>query len=137
FDATTGKIEPRRVVNWFDNGRTERFLQFEVAGGPSGRRKFAATENHIIFTPEGPVEAGSLNVGDEVLACVEDYSLTEDQLQLLVGGGLGDGSFRQAGTHSASFRVGHGERQREYLNWKHWMLEPFSHKIGKTGKGSG
>ena len=31
---------PKRVVNWFDNGRTDTFLQFTVAkpakpGGPS------------------------------------------------------------------------------------------------------
>src|SRR2546426_1355175 len=43
YDPTTGRIEPRRVANWFDNGRTDHFLQFEVEGGPSGRRQFAAT----------------------------------------------------------------------------------------------
>src|SRR2546426_3798110 len=55
YDQATGTIEPRRIVNWFDNGRADQFLQFEVEGGPSGRRRFAATENHIIFTPRGPV----------------------------------------------------------------------------------
>jgi len=72
YDAATGKIEPRRVVNWFDNGPAERFLQFEVEGGPSGRRKFAATENHSIFTPQGEVPAGELNEGDEVLVLKAD-----------------------------------------------------------------
>src|SRR5229473_1420382 len=51
FDPLTGRIEPRRVVNWFDNGRADHFLQFEVEGGRAGRRHFAATENHVIFTP--------------------------------------------------------------------------------------
>ncbi len=51
WDPATGRIEPRPVVNWFNNGRADRFLQFEVEGGRSGRRKFAATENHVIFTP--------------------------------------------------------------------------------------
>ena len=37
YDPATGRIEPRRVVNWFDNGRTDHFLQFEVEGGRSGR----------------------------------------------------------------------------------------------------
>ncbi len=72
YDPDTGRIEPRRVVNWFDNGPTDRFLQFEVEGGPSGRRHFAATENHVIFTPEGPRSAGELHEGDEVLVGVED-----------------------------------------------------------------
>jgi RecA/RadA recombinase len=63
-DPATGRIEPRRVVNWFDNGPAELFIDFEVDGG----QKFSATENHLIFTPEGPVKAGDLDVGDEVLA---------------------------------------------------------------------
>ena len=137
YDPQTGAIEPRRVVNWFDNGRTERFLQFEIEGGASGRRCFAATENHVIFTPRGPVRAGELEPGAEVLACVEDYALTEDQYQVLLGGSLGDGSLRRTGAHSAMFRVGHGEAQTEYLRWKHWMLEPFSSSIKKTGNGLG
>src|SRR6266446_990541 len=38
WDPETGRIEPRRVVNWFDNGRADHFLQFEVEGGRAGRR---------------------------------------------------------------------------------------------------
>ncbi len=137
YDPATGKVEPRRVVSWFDNGRAERFLQFEVEGGPSGRRRFAATENHLIFTPDGPRPAGELREGDEVLAQVEDYALTEDQMQVVLGGALGDGSLRRTGAHSAHFRIGHGERQTEYAGWKHWMLQPFSRPLGPVGKGMG
>ena len=137
YDPETGRVEPRRVVNWFDNGRTDHFLQFEVEGGPSGRRCFAATENHVIFTPHGEVRAGELEVGCEVLVMVEDYHLTDDQLQLVMGSSLGDGSLRRTGAHSASFRVGHGPEQREYLEWKREMLEPFSGKIANTGRGHG
>ena len=54
---------PRRIVNWFDNGETDAFLHFEVAGG----HRFAATENHLIFTPGGEVKAGDLQIGDDVL----------------------------------------------------------------------
>src|SRR6266850_1849434 len=53
WDPATGTIQPRRVVNWFDNGRADEFIQFQVAGGRSGYRHFAATENHVIFTPQG------------------------------------------------------------------------------------
>ena len=137
YDPKTGRVEPRRVVNWFDNGRADHFVEFEVEGGPSGRRRFAATENHLILTPRGQARAGDLAVGDEVLVCVEDYVLTDDQLQLVLGGGLGDGSIRRTGAHTAHFRLGHGARQTEYLNWKHWMLEPFSGPIRRTGNGLG
>ncbi|MDQ3687758.1 MAG: recombinase RecA [Acidobacteriota bacterium] len=137
FDPQTGKIEPRKVVNWFDNGKADYFLQFEIEGGPSGFRHFAATPNHTIFTPRGEVAAGDLRVGDEVLAMVADYYVTDDQVQLLLGGALGDGSLRQVGTHAATFRVGHGLAQEDYARWKHSMLAPFSRQFGKVGNGVG
>jgi recombination protein RecA len=137
WDARTGRIEPRRVVNWFNNGRAERFLQFEVEGGRSGFHKFAATENHVIFTPHGEVQAGELSVGDQVLVSVKDYELTDDQWQVVIGGSFGDGSLRRVGTHAATFRVGHGEAQKDYLRWKHEMLAPFARAIAPTGRGFG
>jgi RecA/RadA recombinase len=66
-DAESGRIEPRRVVNWFDNGEAELFIDFEVEPG----RRFSATENHLIFTPGGPVKAGDLVLGDEVIVATE------------------------------------------------------------------
>jgi recombination protein RecA len=137
WNEKTGAIEPRPVVNWFDNGPADHFIQFEVEGGPSGRRCFAATPNHTIFTPDGEVAAGELEVGDEVLVSVEDHALTDDQLQLILGGSLGDGSLRKVSTHKASFRVGHGPRQEEYLRWKHEVLAPFASEIRPTGNGEG
>jgi recombination protein RecA len=138
YDPETGRIEPRRVVNWFNNGKADYFLQFEVEGGvPRRRRRFAITPNHMIFTPRGEVPASQLREGDEVLAMVEDYRLTDDQLQLLLGGALGDGSLRKVGTDLATFRVGHAPEQEAYLRWKHEMLEPFARKIGPAGNGIG
>jgi recombination protein RecA len=137
YDPATGRIEPRRVVNWFNNGRAERFLQFEVEGGPSGRRHFAVTENHVIFTPRGPVRAGELEVGHEVLVSVKDYVLSDEQWQVVLGGSLGDGSLRSTGAHAARFRVGHGEAQKDYLGWKHAMLYPFAGPIKRTRRGWG
>ncbi len=137
YDPKTGSVQPRRVVNWFDNGRADHFLQFVVEGGASGRRTFGVTPNHLIFTPRGEVPAGQLREGDEVLAVIKDYRVTSDQLQLLLGGALGDGALRRIGTHAATFRVGHSEAQVEYARWKHWMLEPFSRVFGKVGNGFG
>ncbi|MGQ0570435.1 MAG: recombinase RecA [Armatimonadota bacterium] len=137
YDPTTGMVQPRPVVNWFDNGVADHFLQFEVEGGPSGRRHFAVTPNHLIFTPRGEMPAGELREGDEVLALVEDYRVTDDQLQTLLGGALGDGSLRRVGTHDASFRIGHSRDQEAYMRWKHLALEPFSRSIGPVGRGLG
>ncbi len=137
WDPTTGKVEPRRIVSWFDNGRTDHFVQFEVEGGRAGRRHFAATESHVIFTPNGPARAGDLSVGGDVLVSVKDYELTDDQWQVILGGSFGDGSVRRVGTHAAHFRVGHGDAQKDYLRWKHEMLAPFAGAIRRTGNGWG
>jgi recombination protein RecA len=87
WNEKTGAIEPRPIVNWFDNGPAEQFIQFEVEGGPSGRRCFAATPNHTIYTPDGEVSADELEIGDEVLVSVEDHALTDDQLPSTGGSG--------------------------------------------------
>ena len=74
MDPKTGEISPRKVVDYYDNGETDEWLQFEVeAGGGSGKRKFACTPNHIIFTPEGERHAFEIEEGDNVLAAVKQY----------------------------------------------------------------
>src|SRR4051812_5767347 len=47
YDPDSDRMVPRPIVNWFDNGIAERFLQFTVErSGGNGRSQFAATENH-------------------------------------------------------------------------------------------
>ncbi|HEX2701993.1 MAG TPA: recombinase RecA [Solirubrobacteraceae bacterium] len=139
MDPVTGKIAPRKVVGWYDNGDADEWLSFEVeAGGGSGRRKFSCTPNHLIFTPDGERPAGEILEGDEVLVAVKQYALSDDQMKLIMGSLLGDGSLRYASDHNVAFRVGHHrERQREYCEWKRAMLEPFANRIGRTGNGIG
>src|SRR5207247_7386949 len=44
YDSELGKVVPKKVVNWFDNGRTEEFIQFTVArAAGNGRSQFACT----------------------------------------------------------------------------------------------
>src|SRR5215211_2555313 len=136
MDPETGEISPKRIVEYYNNGETDDWLRFEVAGG-RGRHRFTCTPNHLIFTPEGEKQAAEIEEGDEVLVAVKHYALSDDQRQLILGSLLGDGSLRFASTHNAHFRVVHGERQREYCEWKHEMLAPFANKIAPTGKGIG
>jgi recombination protein RecA len=137
MDPETGEISPRKIVRYFRNGKTERWLHFEVAGGGSGRRQFRCTPNHIIFTPEGERAAGDIEVGDEVLAAVEHYALSDDQEQVILGGVLGDGALRQTSACKVAYRVGHGPSQAEYLDWKHEFLAPFARAVAPTGAGQG
>jgi len=138
MDPGTGEIAPRRIAEYYDNGETDQWLQFEVeAGGGSGPRKFACTPNHLILTPEGERHAGEIQEGDEVLVAIKQYALTADQLKLIMGSLLGDGSTRYASTHDVSFGVGHGHAQQEYCEWKQAMLAPFAGKVRPTGNGIG
>src|SRR6516165_3776355 len=76
LDPETGRISPKRIVEYYNNGRADEFIQFEVAaGGGSGVRRFACTPNHIIFTPDGEVAADELEVGDEVLVAMTEAAL--------------------------------------------------------------
>ncbi len=124
YDPETDRIVPRRITNWFDNGNAERFLQFTVAkSGKNGKAQFAATENHLIRTPGGWREAGELIAGDRVLIS-EKKALSEQQEQVVLGALMGDGSLspNRRGRTGVRFRMGHGAKQVEYLDWKVSLL---------------
>ncbi len=138
YDPDSGEIVPRRIVNWFNNGPAERFLQFTVAkSGGNGRAQFAATENHLIQTPGGYRPAGELMAGDRVITA-EPKLLSSQQLQLILGSLMGDGSLspnlrQRSGTR---FRMGHGSKQAAYLDWKVSMLGNIASSRTTSSKGA-
>ena len=109
---------PKRVVNWFDNGQTDRFLQITVAKpAKNGRAQLACTSNHLIRTPGGWCEAGELKVGDRVLEALPHY-LSDFQWEALRGTLMGDGALSQTRSgHGARFRYSHCEAQAS-SDWK-------------------
>jgi recombination protein RecA len=124
YDPETNRVVPRRIVNWFNNGRADRFLQFTVAkSGGNGKAQFAATENHLIRTPGGWRPAGELIAGDRLIL-TEPRRLSGQQIQLILGGLMGDGSLspNTRGRSGTRFRMGHGAKQASYLDWKVSLL---------------
>jgi recombination protein RecA len=124
YDPETGRVVPRRIVNWFNNGRADQFLQFTVAkSGGNGRAQFAATENHLVQTPGGWRPAGDLAAGDRVVV-MEPKRLSDQQMQLILGSLMGDGclSPNTRGRSGTRFRLGHGAKQATYLDWKVSLL---------------
>ncbi len=124
YDPATNEVVARPVTNWFDNGVTDRFLQFTVEkSGGNGRSQFAATENHQIRTPGGWREAGELMAGDRVMVD-ETARLSDQQWQVVLGGLMGDGHLapNPRGRHGVRFRMGHGAKQVDYLDWKASLL---------------
>ena len=138
YDPETGRTVPRRIVNWFNNGPAEHFLQFTVAkSGGNGRAQFAATENHLIRTPGGWREAGELLAGDRVVL-TEPWRLSGQQMQLILGALMGDGSLspNPHGRSGTRFRMGHGARQAAYLDWKASLLGNIGYTRSSNAKGA-
>jgi recombination protein RecA len=138
YDAATDSMVPRKIVNWFDNGNADRFLQFTVAkSGKNGVAQFAATENHLIRTPGGWREAGELIPGDRVLVA-EKKVLGDQQFQVILGALMGDGNLspNRRGRNGTRFRMGHGARQAAYLDWKVSLLGNIGHSRTENAKGA-
>jgi recombination protein RecA len=140
-DPETGKVEPKRIVNWYDNGNAEKFLQFTVYKPEgNGRAQFAATENHLVSTAQGWVKAGALRAGDSVLMPLKHY-LSAQQRQVVLGGLMGDGSVSAKRMSSAGvamksrFRFGHGPKQDAYALWKAALLKGVPLSISPHAKG--
>ncbi|QAY62307.1 recombinase RecA [Xylanimonas allomyrinae] len=127
YDPESGQAVPRKVVNWFDNGPAERFLEFTVESGTGEGAQFAATENHLVRTPGGWREAGEILAGDRVMVA-EDALLSDQQWQVVLGGLLGGATLSSLPGGRAQFRMDHSPAQAAYLGWKASML----HNVGQT-----
>jgi recombination protein RecA len=124
YNPQTDRVEPRRIVNWYDNGNAEHFLQFTVAkSAGNGRAQFSATPNHMIRTPAGWTPAGDLIAGDRVMLA-ETHRLSDQQWQVVLGSLMGDGNFspNRRDRSGVRFRLGHGAKQAAYLDWKVSLL---------------
>ncbi|MEY8017083.1 intein-containing recombinase RecA [Mycobacterium servetii] len=138
YDPETDRIVPRKVVNWFNNGPAEQFLQFTVEkSSGNGKSQFAATPNHLIRTPGGWKEAGDLFAGDRVLAA-EPHLLSEQQFQVILGSLMGDGnlSSNRHDRNGVRFRLGYGAKQSEYLRWKTALMGNIRHTMRENAKGA-
>ncbi|NDJ88361.1 intein-containing recombinase RecA [Mycolicibacter kumamotonensis] len=138
YDPIADQLVPRKVVNWFDNGPAEKFLQFTVEkSGGNGKSQFAATPNHLIRTPGGWTEAGELIAGDRVLAA-EPHLLSDQQFQVVLGSLMGDGNLspNRRDRNGVRFRLGHGAKQLEYLQWKTALMGNIGHSKRENAAGS-
>ena len=124
----SGRIEPRRVVNWFDNGPAQHFLRISVRPGGAGgehdaKETLELTSNHLVMTPGGWREAGELLPGDRIITS-QPKRLSSEQLQVVLGGLMGDATLTppMAADGGPRLRMGHGEEQTAYIDWKALLL---------------
>jgi len=139
YDAESGQVVPKRVVNWFDNGPTEEFLQLTVARpGGNGRAQMGVTANHLISTPGGWRAAGDLVPGDRVMLS-QAHRLGDQQWQVVLGGLMGDAALspsRLPGSLGTRFRMGHGAKQEAYLEWKASLFGNIGQSRSTNAKGA-
>ncbi|MCW3043881.1 MAG: recA protein [Actinobacteria bacterium] len=137
YDPELGAVVPKKVVSWFDNGRTEGFLQFTVARpGGNGKAQFGCTPNHQIRTPGGWREAQELAVGDRVLQAVE-HRLSPLQWEVTLGTLMGDGAISPTRSgHGARLRWGHCEAQTSYCDWKASLFANIGASRSTNAKGA-
>jgi len=139
YDPEVGRMVPRRIVNWFDNGVTDQFLQVTVARpGGNGRAQMGVTANHQIRTPGGWRDAGELVAGDRVMLA-QEHVLGAQQWQVVLGGLMGGGDLspsRIAGSLGTRFRMGNGARQEDYTDWKASLLGNVGQSRSTNAKGA-
>lgn len=140
YNPSNGKIEPKRILQWHNNGNIEDdgfFLQIIAEkNGKNGITNIPCTPNHVLFKNEGfsssenryigkEIMAKDLEVGEEILIAQPYYSLSPDQKQVIYGSILGDGSLRSVskGKNCLQLRIGHGHAQREYAQWKKEIID--------------
>lgn len=149
YNQKNGKIEPKMITGWHDNGLLEdgqNFLKIKF------RRKYRntfgylqCTENHQVFKYNKisseivEVDAGSINTGDN-LALAQPYYLSDNQMQVVYGSVLGDGELRCASKETGrnvQLRFSQGKAQEDYLNFKQELMSNvMSGPIRKTRNNS-
>jgi len=116
YNKTLDRLEPKKVTNWFKNGKTEDWLTIT-----SKRRKRGGKGNRIIVTPMHnifmkannqliEVPAVALKVGDIVLLPGE--SLPRKTRQFIMGSLLGDGSI----SYKRHFTVSHSLESQPFYS---------------------
>ena len=129
YDWNKRQIISRSINGWFNNGRTDKFLQI-TAYKPygNGKAQFSCTPNHPILTPTGWREADQLKKGDLVMVAAP-FKLSHFQYEVIRGSIMGDGNLSNT-IHKKSlgirFRMGHCLKQEEYLKWKMNLLKNIS-----------
>jgi recombination protein RecA len=120
YDWEKEQIIPKPITNWFNNGRTDKFLQIKTYKPlGNGKAQISCTPNHPILTPVGWRKAEDLKNNDLVMIGIPTR-LNQLQMEIIRGSLMGDGalSFSASNRLGVRFRMGHGKNQKSYLRWK-------------------
>jgi len=117
FNEITHRIEWKNITNMWHKGKRKTVTVH------ASNRKVESTPEHPFLTSNGWKAAIDLKEGD-LLVCSDpntpqvSLALTNNQLDVVVGSYLGDGSISNHGIGRFRLNVAHGLSQREYSEWK-------------------
>ena len=138
FNENSEQFEFKNVISVTDKGIKPIY---EIT--TNGLNKIQATDNHPFMTQNGWKQLKDLEIGKDYLYLDKPsnqktkYIPNDDQLQLILGSALGDGSLQKVSNNNYEFRIKftHSDKQINYLKFKQKILnckEPYIIKSGYT-----
>ena len=117
---SNNNIVPNKVLNVFDNGKSNDWVKVKISRNRMGRgtsyQTITCTSNHEFFSNGKYIPISNLNVDDDVSFYREDIGVPELAKQILIGKILGDGSIEKRNGGWA-IRFGHSIKDIDYFNW--------------------
>jgi RecA/RadA recombinase len=130
FNSKTNKFEPKKIVNWFNNGSTNDWLKIKYKSISRGaiKNSVIVTPNHFLWHADKSklVRAKDFKVGDKLLTISNNISLNEFEKQVVMGVSLGDGHFK-VDKDKLLIKISHKIDHIWYNNWLKKILSVRSH----------
>jgi len=121
YDETTGRIVPKKIIDWHFNGNVESPSDFvtvtcDAVDTANGVASFTCTANHEILTADGWKQAASLTT-DDLLVTKYEAKVTDTLKSFLLGTMVGDCTFvsKDEGVKAIKFQ---DNTNPEYVRWK-------------------
>ena len=123
FNRETNSFEYKNMTHAWRKERKD-LIKIKMS-----KKVINCTPEHKILTVNGYIEANKLKIGDLIISKYDkhidniiSYGLNEDQLQIIYGSYLGDGNIGITKKNRYRLRIIHGEKQKEYCQWKAKMF---------------
>lgn len=139
-----GNLVPSKVLNKFKNGKNNKWIKIyftrsNMEGNSYG--SLTLTPNHEVFNinEDNYKRADNLKIKDKILIKTSNVqSLNYNQIQVLLGTMLGDGSMSKNPTaSSARISYGHTKLKIDYVHWKDKILGNLYSKSEEFNSGYG
>jgi recombination protein RecA len=130
YNMKTKQFEPKKVVNWFNNGESNAGEFYTMSIKTDGLRhtqKMYVTKNHKIlrYGHKNMEPMSSFKEGDFLTSYKKYRPFNPDQMQFLYGSLLGDGCLSRAAGDNFKLQFNHSSDQFNYLKWKAKILKGF------------